>query len=109
MAKDATGAAPVAAAPSPTPAAGAGARTITLPCGAVATIRKGIGKDLMRAMQVAGSSSDGIPFALVAELCTIDGAPVIYEELLERDLEDVAALVGAVTGGFRMAVPATPM
>jgi len=101
-------AASAAAAPVPAAVASEGS-VLTLPSGARAVIRKGKGKDLMRAMQIAGTSTDGIPFALVAQLCAIDGAPVIYEELMERDLEDVMALVSAVTGGFRMGVPATPI
>ena len=48
---------------------------LVLPSGKTAVIRKGFGRDLMRAQRVVGTSSDpsAVVFALIAELVEIDG------------------------------------
>jgi hypothetical protein len=75
-----------------------GWRTITLPSGKAAALRKGKGRDLMRAQRaVAGSAHpDAVIFALIAELAQINGAPVVYEDVLEMDLDDVLVLQAEV-------------
>jgi hypothetical protein len=77
-----------------------GRRTITLPSGKAAALRKGKGRDLMRAQRaVAGSSyPDAVIFALIAELAEINDAPVVYEDVLEMDLDDVLVLQAEITG-----------
>src|SRR5216683_6069752 len=75
-------------------------RTITLPSGKTAEVRKGKGRDLMRAHRaVAGNSEPmSVSFALIAELARVDGKPLVYEDILEMDLDDVLTLEGEVSG-----------
>lgn len=75
-------------------------RTTTLPSGKRAEVRKGKGRDLMRAHRaVAGNAEPmSVSFALIAELARIDGKPLVYEDVLEMDLADVLALEAEVTG-----------
>jgi hypothetical protein len=73
---------------------------LVLPSGKNATLRKGFGRDLMRAQRVVGASSDpsAVVFALIAELVEIDGEKIVYEDLLAMDLNDVLALQSEVAG-----------
>ena len=75
-------------------------RKITLPSGKTAEVRRGKGRDLMRAHRaVAGNSEPmSVSFALIAELARVDGKPLVYEDILEMDLDDVLTLEGEVTG-----------
>ena len=75
-------------------------RTIALPSGKQAEVRKGKGRDLMRAHRaVAGNSEPmSVSFALIAELARVDGKPLVYEDVLEMDLDDVLTLEAEVTG-----------
>jgi hypothetical protein len=75
-------------------------RTTRLPSGKQAEVRKGKGRDLMRAHRaVAGNAEPmSVSFALIAELARIDGKPLVYEDVLEMDLDDVLALEAEVTG-----------
>ena len=75
-------------------------RMLVLPSGKSALIRKGYGRDLMRAQRVAGPSSDptAVIFALIAELVEIDGSRMVYEDLLAMDLGDVLTLQAEVAG-----------
>jgi hypothetical protein len=77
-----------------------GTRTINLPSGKTAEVRAGKGRDLIRAHRaVAGSGEPmSISFALVAELARIDGKQLVYEDLLEMDLDDVLTLEAVVAG-----------
>lgn len=84
-------------------------RTLALPSGRSAAIRKGFGRDLMRAQRVAGPAGDpsAVVFALIAELAEIDGARVLYEDVLGIDLADVLALQAEVAGAnFQDPLPA---
>lgn len=76
-------------------------RQITLPSGRTASIRRGKGRDLMRAHRAAAGNPEplAISFALVAELAEIEGKPIVYEDMLAMDLDDVLALQGEVIGG----------
>ena len=74
-------------------------KKITLPSGKVATLRKGRGFDLLQAQQKAKTSEE-IPYALIAELAEIDGQKLVYEDILELDLEDVIALQAEISGKF---------
>ena len=75
-------------------------RRLTLPSGREAEIRKGKGRDLIRAHRsVAGNSEPmSVSFALIAELVQIDGKPLVYEDILDMDLDDVLTLEAQVTG-----------
>ncbi len=75
-------------------------RRIALPSGKTAELRKGKGRDLMRAHRaVAGSPEPmSVSFALIAELVRIEGKPLVYEDVLEMDLDDVLALEAEVSG-----------
>ena len=82
-------------------------KELTLPSGKIAIIEKGKGKDLLQA-QIKAKTSDEIPYALIAELVEIDGELVeidgqklVYEDILELDLEDVIALQGEISGKFQ--------
>ena len=74
-------------------------KKITLPSGKIATLKKGRGFDLLQAQQKAKTSEE-IPYALIAELAEIDGQKLVYEDILELDLEDVIALQAAISGKF---------
>ena len=74
-----------------------GARTIELPSGARAEVRKGYGRDLMRAQRAtAGGDASAVVFALIAEVTRVDGRKIVYEDVLEMDLADVMALQAEV-------------
>ena len=86
-------------------------RNIALPSGKTAAIRKGKGRDLMRAQRAVAANADptAVVFALIAELTRIDGAPIVYEDVLEMDLGDVLALQAEVTGAnFQEPAPESP-
>ena len=72
-------------------------KTLLLPSGKTAVIRKGKGFDLFQAQKKA-KTSDEIPYALIAELAEIDGVKLVYEDILELDLEDVIALQAEISG-----------
>jgi len=74
-------------------------RSIDLPSGARAEVRKGRGRDLMRAQRAAaGGDASAVVFALIAELTRVDGRKIVYEDVLEMDLADVMALQAEVIG-----------
>jgi hypothetical protein len=74
-----------------------GARTVELPSGSRAEVRKGCGRDLMRAQRAAaGGDASAVVFALIAEVARVDGRKIVYEDVLEMDLADVMALQAEV-------------
>jgi hypothetical protein len=75
-------------------------RTITLPSGRVATVRTGKGRDLVQASRLAGGGKDPmkLSLAIVSVLVTIDGRPVVVEDVEEMDLPDVMKLMGETLG-----------
>lgn len=83
---------------------------LVLPSGKNAAIRRGFGRDLMRAQRVMGASSDpnAVVFALIAELVEIDGEKIVYEDLLAMDLNDVLALQSEVAGANFQGPPPEP-
>lgn len=92
-------------------AAPAQSRSIVLPSGKTAVIRRGKGRDLMRAQRAVIGNSDptAVVFALIAELAQIDGAPIVYEDVVEMDLGDVLILQAEVTGAnFPEPAPDSP-
>jgi hypothetical protein len=74
-------------------------REIHLPSGRIAIIRKGFGRDLLRAHRAAGHNGEpaAITFALIAELAQIDGKSIVYEEVLAMELADVLSLEAGIT------------
>lgn len=79
-------------------------KTLTLPSGKIAKLQKGRGYDLLQA-QMKAKTSEEIPYALLAELAEIDGQKLVYEDILELDLEDVITLQAALSGKFQTTVP----
>ena len=77
-------------------------KTLTLPSGKIAEIRKGRGYDLLQA-QIKAKDSEEIPYALIAELVSIDGQQLVYEDILDMDLEDVIALQTEISGKLQSA------
>src|SRR5271163_5248461 len=74
-------------------------RMVELPSGSRAEVRKGFGRDLMRAQRAAnGGDASAVIFALIAELTRVDGRNIVYEEVLEMELADVMALQAEVIG-----------
>ena len=72
-------------------------RTIDLPSGVRAEVRRGHGRDLMRAQRAAvGGDASAVIFALIAEVARVDGHKIVYEDVLEMDLADVMALQAEV-------------
>lgn len=81
-------------------------KTITLPVsGKPATIAgRGLtGRDTISAQRIAQrEASDAAGgFVLLANLTTIDGRQLVYEDLLDMDARDIAALGDAVRGDER--------
>ena len=63
-----------------------------LPSGKTATIIDGKGKHLFQAQKIA-KAPDEITWALLAVLTTIDGQPLVYEDMPDMDLPDVFSLL----------------
>ena len=74
-------------------------KTLSLPSGKIASLKKGRGFDLLKTKQKAKTSEE-IPYALIAELAEVDGQKLVYEDILELDLEDVIALQAEISGKF---------
>lgn len=77
---------------------------LTLPSGKKVKLAPGKGYHLLNAQRKAKTSEE-ITFALIAELAEVDGQSVVYEDLLEYDLEDVLALQGEISGKFKSLTP----
>ena len=82
------------------------AKTLTLPSGKIAKIENGKGYDLLQA-QIKAKTPDEIPYALIAELTEIDGLKVVYEDILQLDLEDVIVLQEEISGKLKKKAPTT--
>lgn len=86
-------------------------RNVILPSGKTAALRKGKGRDLMRAQRAVAGNSDptAVVFALIAELARVDGVQLVYEDVLEMDLDDALVLQAEVAGAnFREPAPDFP-
>jgi len=97
--------------PSEQPAQPVQSRSVMLPSGKTVEIRRGKGRDLMRAQRAVTGNPDptAVVFALIAELAQIDGAPIVYEDVVEMDLGDVLVLQAEVTGAnFPEPAPDSP-
>lgn len=73
-------------------------KSLILPSGRAASLRKPKVRDLLRAHRAVGFSGEpmAITMALVAEVSQIDGRTVVYEDLLELPAEDGLALQAEV-------------
>ena len=85
-------------------------KRVTLSSGAVATIRKGKGRDLIRVQRAIDpkdpTAEDMFMFAIVAELTKIDGKRITKEQLLDMPLGDVITLQKEVVGdNFLSSIP----
>jgi hypothetical protein len=75
-------------------------KSLTLPSGKVMVYREAKGLDLMKAQSIVGVTPDAmaIVFAIIARVATIDGQPVLYEDILEMPLSDVIPMQTVVLG-----------
>ena len=64
-------------------------------------IKDGKGRDLLNAQKKA-TTSDEIPYALIAELTEIDGNYLVYEDILELPIADVIQLQEAIGGKLQL-------
>lgn len=85
------------------PKTDAAVREITLPSGAKATIRAGVGRDVYNAQRKAKEPAD-IMYHLISDLAQIDGKRVVFEDVMEMPLDDVMELLGAF-GNFPSRAP----
>jgi hypothetical protein len=83
----------------------ASAKEIKLPSGRLALVRKGFGRDLMRAHRAVGHNPEptAITFALIAELAQVDGKTIIYEDVQAMELGDVLTLEAEIVEGIEQA------
>jgi hypothetical protein len=70
------------------------AKSITLPSGKVAEIQDFKGKHIREAQRISDGETDKFIFAMISVCGTIDGKPIIMEDLDEMDGKDVLALMG---------------
>lgn len=75
-------------------------KSLQLPSGRVATVRRGTGKDLMHAHRVVAGNPEpiAVSFALIAELVLVDTKALVYEDVLSMDLDDVLVLQAEIVG-----------
>src|SRR5713101_5610190 len=84
--------------------------TVLLPSGRTALLRKAKVRDLLQAHRSVGFSGEpmAIAMGLIAQVATIDGKPLLFEDVLEMPAEDGLVLQAAVLeeerpGNFREA------
>jgi hypothetical protein len=68
-------------------------REVTLPSGKVAVIEQFKGKHVRLAMRNAGTDTDQYLYHLIAMLTTIEGQPVVMEDLDDMEGRDVMRLM----------------
>lgn len=68
-------------------------KEVTLSNGIVAVISKGKGKHVQEAQKIAGTDSSKFMAAMIAQLVTINGLPVVYEDLMELEAEDYLSIM----------------
>jgi len=85
-------------------------KTIVLPSGKTAVMREAVGLDLKRAQRAAARDTEpsAIMFALIAETTEIEGAKIVYEDVLAMKLPDVLALQKEVMGENFASPPPPP-
>jgi hypothetical protein len=83
------------------------ATQITLSDGRTAVIRKGKGRDAMKAQRVSGTDVAKFFPALMAELVTIDGSAMVMEDFEELDMQDYLKIQGELAGANFTSAAAT--
>lgn len=76
-------------------------RSEALSSGKLATVeREAIGRDMEKAAAILGTEHMSNPIsmglALFAQIGSVDGVPMVYEELREMSMNDVASVMGLV-------------
>ena len=69
--------------------------TLTLSDGRLARLREAKGRDLIAATRLT-DDTNALALALAAQVLTVAGEPVLYEELLDWPLRDVVAVQTAI-------------
>lgn len=69
-------------------------KEITLPSGKTAEISGFKGKHIREAQRMADGDASKVIYGLIAMLTTIDGEPIVMEDLDEMDGRDVLKLMG---------------
>ena len=82
-------------------------KSITLSDGRVAVIRKGKGRDAMKAQRVSGTDISKFFPALMAELVIIDGNKMVMEEFEDLELQDFLTIQGELAGANFTSAAAT--
>ena len=77
-----------------------GPTTVTLGDGRIVAMRPAKGRDFEKGSAATGGSTNQVTImlGLVAQVATVDGKPLTYEELQDMDFVDVTALIGEVAG-----------
>lgn len=86
-----------------TPARNPEPKTIKLPSGKTAVISPFLGKHIREAQKIADGAADKLLFAIIAVTTTIDGQPVVMEDLDEMSGFDVMELYGQFGTSFTSA------
>ncbi len=68
-------------------------RTIELPSGRKAELKEFKGKHIKEAQRIAGENSENLIYAIIAMLTTIDGQPVMMEDLDDMPGKDLLKLM----------------
>jgi hypothetical protein len=80
--------------------AAVGTKSITLPSGKIATIKKFLGRDIREAQKICDGESDMLVFAIIAVTTTIDGLPILAEDIDFMPGEDVMQLMQSFGSNF---------
>jgi hypothetical protein len=75
-------------------------KTVTLSDGRVATVRRPKGRDMEEAERAGGESKTGYLFAFIARTTTIDGKPIVLEDVRELYASDIDLLSKAAGADF---------
>ena len=70
---------------------------LTLSDGRLASLREAKGRDLIAASRLT-DDVNALALALAAQVLTVAGEPVLYEDLLDWPLRDVVAVQTAIAG-----------
>lgn len=75
-------------------------KQIKLPSGKIAEVGAFKGKHIREAQRISDGEQDKFLFALISLTSTIDGNPILTEDLDDMDGADVLALMGEFSGNF---------
>lgn len=75
-------------------------KEIKLPSGKMAKISGFKGRHIREAQRMADSDVSKMTFAMIALTTTIDGQPIVMEDLDDMDGKDVIALMGEFGGSL---------